>query len=924
MKQLFIAEKPAVGRLLGDIFGVRNRTAHSIYCDNDIVVTWVVGHILELAEPADYGEQYKKWDLNTLPIIPNPFKLIPVRDKVINGKKQDYSGKRRQLKAIELLLKEAEEVVLATDPDAEGEILGREVIEFLNYHGKVSRVLPNSLEIDDLRVTVQKIIPASETALIAEAGLARSHIDWLMGINSTRGLTSYNRNKIDSVLNSGRVQGAIVRILNDNRISRANFRAQKTFSILADVVLNGEVVRMKVVPTPEEAKYLDPKSNDYCEKKALEVANNILVSIKGKQGKVTVCEKSEKSSKCKIGHKLTDLQVELSNKFNVGAQDTLNAVQSLYDKQQLTYPRTDNGYFPEKAHEYSGSVLEHLAGSFPEIAKRDDIDPNKKTKTWDTSKFENHHGIMPTRKAVKPSELSKTESHVYQAVATRYVMQFLPEYTYYKTEIEVDVDGRILKTSGNVPINLGWKALEKSTDEEDKENQSLPLVDVGSDISDIKGRLKEGKTTKPALFTEARLISTLTEAHRLLEDKELAKVMKEREKGIGRQSTTSAILSQMFYRGIYKLEKKKYIELTPKGTTIAEVSPDLMMDLALTAKLELSFAQIESGELTYDQLMAEYHQNVRSIIDDIKAGKCEVKNSLIKTFPCLKCDGEVTARKRRTDGKPFWICGKCEEKFPDQNGRPREKAVGVACPSCKEGKAFPFEFKLSNGVKGFMCSGCKVVFGEKDGVIDPTLHKCKKCESPLNKLYSKKSKSHFYGCSNDKCDQIYRVKDGSPHYDYEPAPVSDKPCPKCGGALSKRKFGDNVVWTCGNWAKKGLFCSMRFDDIDGKPNVDRKIIDCPKCKGGELVLRGKGDKQFFGCTNWNHKSAACSAKYDVKDGKPDFDKKEFNCPKCKSGVLSMRKTSKGNAWGCSNWNRKRKPCKGFYDDKNGEPDLKSS
>ena len=496
--KVYIAEKPSVGREIATLLNPVKKEEFHIVCENNVVVTWLSGHILESLDPADYDEKYKAWNLDVLPILPNPFKLRPTTDKVKMGKKEDNSYKRKQLKNLAVLLKGAETVVIASDPDAEGELLAREAIEYLGFTGTLTRILPTTLEKNELTAIINDEFPASRTELIGMAGLARSHIDWLIGINITRGLTAFNRSKINSPLNTGRVQAAITKVLHMNHLSRENFVARETFSIFLNAMIGGKGIKLKYQPTQEQAEILNQKLPSYNANIAKNLVNEILTKINGKSGVVSNFKKAEKSTTPPLGYRLSDIQIEMANKFNYSAADTLANVQAMYEAKILSYPRTDNGYMPEEAHTYASDVLNNLSFITEQLGDR--ITPSKKTPTWNTSKIEIHHALMPTKTQANRNSLTEPQRNIYDAICRRYVMQFMPDHTFYKTDIEVSIDDMIFKAGGKAIIDNGWKDLvggvnisDEDGDEQEDDTQSIPVVEIGTTAENCEPLIKIGR-----------------------------------------------------------------------------------------------------------------------------------------------------------------------------------------------------------------------------------------------------------------------------------------------------------------------------------------------------------------------------------------------------------------------------------------------
>ncbi|EGR2229541.1 hypothetical protein DZF79_15045 [Vibrio parahaemolyticus] len=873
--KLYITEKKTVATAFEPVLGKKSLGAGglSYITNNGDVVTWLSGHVLELIDAKDYDPKYAKWDLKHLPILPDPFVLRPPKDKKTPLGKEDNSFKRKILDNVLNLIKQADTVCLATDPDAEGELLGREVIEYSGYKGKLTRVLPTSLEVNDIKKTLSDEFPAERTELVGKAGLARSHIDWIVGINTTVGLTAYNRNKVSKPLNAGRVQTAIVKILHLNHVARETFVAQNTYEVKATALVDGSPLELKYTPTKDEAVILDAKSDDYDSQKAKALVDALTNRLNGKNGEVTSCTKQRKQKECPQGYSLSDLQIDLNKKYGISSSDALAATQSLYDKKYVTYPRTDNNYFPEDAHNYAPTVISN-------ITKLDfaqgitGIDTKKKNANWDTSKFDNHHAIMPTRMVVPFDKLTDHEKAVYEMVCRRYIMQFLPNYEYDNTVITVDIDGCEFKTTGNIMVNLGWKLAigsnssnTKDDDEtDDDSDKSLPMVEKGTTTTDTSVFTKEGKTQKPALYTEAKILQVLKNPSKFIDDNKLKKVLKDRKQGIGRESTRSTILKQMLANGFYSLEgKKKFFQLTDKGLVIAEIAPPLLLDLSLTASLEQAFWQIEKGELSYDQLISEYKNSTKEIIDSINRGECKLDRYLVKTEKCLSCQNGTMTQRTNREKQKYWQCNDCSSTFNDKNGKPVARAKPQKCPKCSNETFSRFMFKGSKDKYGWYCKPCTLVLPDLDQKPKDQLHSCKKCSSHLNYGYSADKKVSYWRCSSKSCNTFYEDKNLSVGEEKSTNRVyKTAPCNKCKGELKQltRKADGKKFWLCNNREVDGIMCQASYDDKDDKPMTDVLEVECPSCKTGILRRKVWKDKAFWGCSNY---SAKKQCKFSAKD-----------------------------------------------------------
>lgn len=603
---LYIAEKKNVAEPLAKALGIENTNKGFFTCSNGDIVTWLYGHVLELIDAKDYDPKYAKWLLEDLPVIPEAFVLRPPLDVVKSGKVvMDNSYRRNQLALVGKLIDEAEEVCIATDPDNEGELLGIEVLEFLKYQGEATRIFPTSLDKKTLLKAVAAKSPASKSRKFYYAALARMHVDWLVGVNVTRALTAYNRDLIDAPLYVGRVQTFVLGELHRNEIERKNFVAKPVYSLQAKCDVNGFDVTLNHQKSDETKALLDAESPLYNPSAAKEHIESIAQKLDGKDGKVTKSEKSRATKAPPLGYKLSDLQIAASKQLGMSAAEVLRICQTIYEAKYLSYPRTDSNYMPEANFEEAGSLVESIYQEMPSLGGRELVDVSTRSKAWNDSKIENHHAIIPVGSALPSGKYPSDHYDLYEMIVKRYLMQFMPHYEADKVNLVVSIVDETFKATGSTPVIQGWKAMESSkvADPDESDGVLLPQIDEGSTISPIRIVNKESKTKKPTPYTEAKLLQTMEFAHKLVSDKDLARNMKERQKGIGTQATLGGILEEISKRGLYKVEKKKFFELTDKGRAIAEVAPVELCSANLTASLEYQFHQIEKLEITYEDVL---------------------------------------------------------------------------------------------------------------------------------------------------------------------------------------------------------------------------------------------------------------------------------------------------------------------------------
>lgn len=885
-KIVYLAEKPSVAAALAGYFGIKSKS--NLYYQTQkegVYVSWLYGHVLELVDAKDYDLKYEKWTLEDLPIIPKEYKLRLTTDKKIAGKMQDNSFKRKFTKELAKFIADADEVCVATDPDIEGDLLGFEFVEWSKTKAALTRIYPTALDNKALESAVSKKIDAAKCRKDYEAGMSRSRLDWCTGINITRALTVYNRSKIVGILNCGRVQTFIICELRRNELLRQNFKPKPVYKLELEGEFSGSLVKFKHNLTPEQKLILDPEEPLYDSIKAKAYIGDLFSSLSGARAVITGSQKTKKSTAQKLGFMLSDLQIEAGKVLGIDAARTLELAQGLYEKKLLTYPRTDCRYLPETQFEDAPTIIKNIlrvTSCFPELPN---LDSSIKSPAWNSSKVENHHAIVPTVKTPDFSSLTKEEIGLYEIVSRRFLIQFLPEYEYFKTNLDVTVNSELFKVSGDTPHVLGWKVLEGKSDVGD-DSPSLPLLEIGSEPSKYKIVVKESKTQKPKAYTEGGLLSSLINAHKFVDDKVLADNMKKREAGIGTQATLANMFKQLKFNKFITF-KGKNLELTDKGRTVADIAPEALSSAKLTAELELKLQQVQKGELKYTEITAENEKMVSQVIEDVKNGKCAIQKSLVITFPCSCCSGGEVFQITTKSKKKIWVCGSCNSLFNDHYGKPSSQIFTdkLACPSCNQKSIYKTESKSLRGFFTYRCSneGCGDVFPDKDGEIDTTVNSCNKCKSKLHKIASSKNGKIWWICSKTvepNCDASPMPdSNGIPNTSVKPPEKTNHKCPQCDGFLILRSGSNGPFYGCENFSNSKSPCKFTAQDLDGKPDFSKKTstaakssYKCPKCGDGSLVLRNGRRGPFHGCTNWNRKPNPCNAIYNDINGLPDIKK----------------------------------------------------
>ncbi|RKT01640.1 type IA DNA topoisomerase [Chryseobacterium defluvii] len=631
--KLCIAEKPSVARDIAKVLGAT--TPKQGYMEgNGYCVTWTFGHLCTLKEPHDYGPELKSWSLIFLPIIPKNFgiKLIPNK------------GVENQFKVIERLVAECDEVINCGDAGQEGELIQRWVLQKAKCNKPVHRLWISSLTEEAIKEGFASLKPAEDYKNLYLAGNARAIGDWLLGINATRLFTKkFGGNK--AVLSIGRVQTPTLAMLVQRQKEIESFTVEEYWELKTkyrDVIFNAAIDRLKTLDRAE-------KGLEYLKVNPFEI-----VSFEIKEGK-------EKNPRL---FDLTGLQVEANKKYGYSAENTLNYIQSLYEKKHVTYPRVDTTYLSESLYPKVGGILRSMT-FYQELVSPLLEQPIPKSKAvFDDTKVTDHHAIIPTE--IPPSRnLSKEEKLIYDLVAKRFISVFYPECKISNTLVEAKVGTIPFKTSGKQILEPGWRAVyskdskeEVQDKEKDKEEeQTIPEFIVG-ETGPHEPVIHQGKTSPPKPYTEATLLRAMETAGRQVEDEELRELLK--NNGIGRPSTRANIIETLFKRK-YIEKKRKNLYATQTGIQLIDtIEDELLKSPELTGEWESKLRKIEKGEYEANQFKEELIQMVTELTKKVVDGKGKVI--------MLQEEPEVKEKKKK-------------EPAPKKELQTWEE---TKCPKCKE------------------------------------------------------------------------------------------------------------------------------------------------------------------------------------------------------------------------------------------------
>ena len=627
-----IAEKPSVGRDIARVLGAN--TQHDGFMEgNGYCVTWTFGHLCALLDPHEYSEQWKGWNMSSLPMVPTRFGIKVTDDK----------GVQKQFNTIKNLIAKADEVINCGDAGQEGELIQRWVYQKAGCKVPVKRLWISSLTEDAIREGFQKLKDQSEYQRLYEAGMMRAIGDWLLGMNATRAYTlryAKGVGKDRQVLSIGRVQTPTLALIVKRQHEIEHF-VPRTYwelkTIYRDTTFSAQL------PVEED---------DYAIT-SLEKGQALVDSIKDLPLEITSVEKKKGTEFAPRLFDLTSLQVECNKKFSLSADDTLKVIQSLYEKHVTTYPRVDTTYLSDDIYPKVPATLQGIKDYFPQVApllplkadgKKGAGSLPKSKKVFDNKKVTDHHAIIPTGQ--RPDNLSELERKVYNLVSLRFIAAFYPDCEVSNTTVLAKAGEVEFKVTGRQILKMGWReifAKEKQEDEPQEEQKSLPAF-VKGESGPHEPQLQEKTTTPPKYYTEATLLRAMETAGKTVEDEELRDAMK--ENGIGRPSTRAAIIEKLFQRK-YIIREKKNIHATELGINLIQtiISP-LLKSAELTGRWEKKLREIERGSFTAQQFLDELKQMTTEVVYEVKADKAGMR--------CPVCGKGTIIRGRTRYGCSRW------------------------------------------------------------------------------------------------------------------------------------------------------------------------------------------------------------------------------------------------------------------------------
>ena len=611
-----VAEKPSVGAYIANVLGAKQRK-DGYFEGNGYQVTWTFGHLCALLDPQEYTDQWKAWSLGSLPMIPPRFSIKVSGDE----------GVHKQFNVIKNLIAQADEVINCGDAGQEGELIQRWVYQQAGCKCPVKRLWVNSLTEEAIREGFKQLKDQSEYQHLYEAGLMRAIGDWLLGMNATRAYTlryaqGVGRNR--QVLSVGRVQTPTLALVVKRQAEIEHFVPRTYWELKTtyrDTLFNAQL-------PAEEGEYAITSE---------EQGQALVDSIKDLPLVITSVEKKKGLEYAPKLYDLTSLQVDCNKKYSFSADQTLQLIQSLYEKRVTTYPRVDTTYLSDDIYPKVPSTLAGIKDYFPQVApllglkadgKKGAGSLPKSKKVFDNKKVTDHHAIIPTGQ--RPEGLSADEKKVYDLVALHFIAVFYPECEVSKTTVLAKAGEIDFKVTGREVLNPGWRVVfenDRSQGELNDENGDASLNDETKSLpAFVQGEsglheplLKEKTTTPPQYYTEATLLRAMETAGKTVADEELRDAMK--ENGIGRPSTRAAIIEKLYQRK-YIAKQGKSLRATETGINLIHtiISP-LLKSAELTGLWEKKLREIERGEYTPQQFLDELKEMTSGVVMDVKTNK---------------------------------------------------------------------------------------------------------------------------------------------------------------------------------------------------------------------------------------------------------------------------------------------------------------
>jgi DNA topoisomerase-3 len=637
-KTLVIAEKPSVGRDLSRVLPGAFQKHEGYLETDDHVMTWAVGHLVQLAEPDEYDPKYKKWRMADLPIVPDRFKLV-VRDE----------RSKKQMAVITKLLKrdDVDRVVNACDAGREGELIFAWTYEKANAHKPVERLWLSSMTTAAIREALGHLRPRQEFARLEEAARSRSEADWIVGMNATRAATIRLRSSFDGAVSLGRVQTPTLALLARREEEIRAFQPEKYWLVDATFEPTGGEPGRRY-----EGRFhagAQPRLKTPAEAEA------IVAAARGQTGEVTKLETSTKKERAPLLYDLTSLQRDANTRFGFSARRTLAAAQRLYEEHKaLTYPRTNSRFLTgDMAGEIKTTA--ELVGRNREYARAAayvaGLDTLPLGRVVNDAKVADHHAIIPTRAEHRVEKMSDDDRRIYDMVVRRFLAVFHPDAVFENTRLETTVASHVFRTRGRVLVVPGWRGVygegfedRSGADDDEGADQTLPKLEQGEAARTVEVGAAEKETKPPRRYSDASLLAAMETAGKLVEDEELREAMK--DSGIGTPATRAAIIERLIDVGYIERDGRSLV-CTEKGLNVIRLlEGHALTSPGLTGDWEHRLGRIEQGQETRERFMEDIAEFARGTVSELDAKLKEVRIPRANLGPCPICGQDIVENRK--------------------------------------------------------------------------------------------------------------------------------------------------------------------------------------------------------------------------------------------------------------------------------------
>lgn len=644
-KTLVLAEKPSVGRELARVLGCKKETRSAIFGDR-YIVTWGLGHLIELAAPERYDKRYQQWRMEDLPMLPGRLKTQVIKKT---------SGQFNTIKKL-LLQQDVKDIIIATDAGREGELVARWIIEKAKVKKPIKRLWISSQTDKAIKDGFKHLKDGKAYENLYKSAVCRAEADWLVGLNVTRALTC----KHNAQLSAGRVQTPTLNMIVEREEVIRQFKPRTYWTV--HIMLNGTSFNWEG----------HGGNTRFYEREKLDA---LLKKVNHKDGVVINTELKEKRTPAPQAYDLTSLQIDANSQFGFGAKKTLSILQGLYEHHKIvTYPRTDSKYISDDIVKTLDERLEAVASA---QAYRKDANRLRKGKLNVTKRLVNnakvtdHHALIPTEQTVFLEDLSSEERKIYDLIVMRFMAILSPDYEYREEKVRVDVNGEIFMSKFQTPVKAGWKRLYEKMENVSQENASLRK---GKRIEAIPAQYNEEQTKPPARYTEATLLKDMEDPRKFVKDQSLKKTLSTTG-GIGTVATRADIIEKLF-NTFYVEKEGNHLVPTSKGRQLIKIVPDDLKSPVLTAQWEERLTAIAKGTESPAAFVSEIRSYTKKLVNTVRDDAVTFKHDNMTGTKCPEC-GKYMLKVKTKKGEML-VCQDRDCGYRQSVSR----VTNARCPEC--------------------------------------------------------------------------------------------------------------------------------------------------------------------------------------------------------------------------------------------------